>query len=64
MRVLTLDEMERVAGGSGKPKATAKSGHKSRSHSGHSASRAASNASSCSGSSSSGGTCAPPPLLL
>ena len=50
MRVLTLEEMERVAGGGGKPKARARP-HKSGTSSGH--------ASSWSG--SSGGTCAPPP---
>ncbi len=54
MRVLTLEEMERVAGG-GKPKARARP-HKSSTSSGH----AGSGASSCSG--SSGGTCTPPLL--
>ena len=57
MRVLTLEEMELVAGGKGKPppRAQSKVG-------GHGSGHASSGASSCS-SSSSGGTCAPPPLF-
>lgn len=55
MRVLTLEEMERVAGGSGKPKSQAKP-QRGGKGSGH-----ASSGSSSGSSSSSGGSATPPP---